>query len=90
MVKFDDKTEAEVMEIIKKYEYDNKNPLVLDYDFNGDEVVFNISINNARELEVADLQKIAEIIGGCFERIVVENQQYRFFYTYSDKCVCDM
>lgn len=90
MVKFDDKTEAEVLEIIKKYEYDENKPLILDYDIDGEEVVFNISINNARELAVPDLLKIADIIGGCFERIVVENQQYRFFYTYSDKCICDM
>lgn len=90
MVKFDDETEAKILEVIKKYEYDNKKPLVLDYDFNGEEVVFNISIDNVKELAVPDLLKIGEIIGGCFERILVVNQQYRFFYTYSDKCVCDM
>lgn len=90
MVKFNEETEEEILEIIKKYAYNNKQPLLLNYEFDGDEVVFNISINNVSELSVPDLLKIGEIIGGCFERFIVVNEQYRFFYTYSDKCVCDM
>ena len=41
-------------------------------------------------LPVDALQKIGEIIGGCFEYITVVNMEYRFYYTYSDKCVCKM
>lgn len=89
MVKFNEDIEKQVSEILKKHEFKHKTD-VLDYDILGDEVIFNVSINNSEKIPIDDLLKIAEIIGGCFEYITVVNEQYRFYYTYSDKCVCDM
>ncbi|MDO5849128.1 MAG: hypothetical protein Q4P18_06315 [Methanobrevibacter sp.] len=89
MVKFSEDIENQVLEILKKHEYADKSE-VLDYDILGDEVIFAVSINNSEKIPIDDLQKIAEIIGGCFEYITVVNEQYRFYYTYSDDCVCDM
>lgn len=89
MVKFNEDIEQQVLDIIKEHEYKDKLE-VLDYDILGDEVIFRVSINNSEKIPIDDLLKIADIIGGCFEYITVVNEQYRFYYTYSDKCVCDM
>lgn len=89
MVKFNEDIEQQVLDIIKQHEYKDKAE-VLDYDILGDEVIFNVSINNSEKIPLDDLLKIADIIGGCFEYITVVNEQFRFYYTYSDKCVCDM
>ncbi len=89
MVKFNENIEEEVLNILKKYEFKDKTK-ILDYERIGDEVIFRVSINNSEKIPIDELQKIADIIGGCFEYITVVNEQYRFYYTYSDDCVCDM
>ncbi|MCF0226032.1 MAG: hypothetical protein HUK28_01680 [Methanobrevibacter sp.] len=89
MVKFNEDIEKQVKDILKEHEYKNKTE-ILDYEIIGDEVIFKVSINNSEKIPIDDLQKIANIIGGCFQYITVVNEQYRFYYTYSDKCVCKM
>lgn len=89
MVRFTDEIEEQLLAIIKEYEYANKSG-ILDYDILGDEVIFKVSINNSDRIPNEALIKIADVIGGCFEYLTVVNEQYRFYYSYSDKCVCKM
>lgn len=91
MVEFSKEIQDKILAILKKFEYKEKEHEILDYDFEGDEVVFSISINNSKMIPVEDLMEIGELIGGCFKKITVVNEQYRFYYTYNpDKCVCEM
>ncbi|WP_276955446.1 hypothetical protein [Methanobrevibacter woesei] len=90
MLRFNEDIEKEIVNVIKEYEFASKVDDYLNYDFEGEKVIFSLSIAKGEMLPVDALQKIGEIIGGCFEYITVVNMEYRFYYTYSDKCVCKM
>lgn len=88
MVKLEEDIEKQVLNIVKKYQKEGLE--YLDYSIDGDYITFAISISSGQMLSVEDLQEIAAIIGGCFEKITVVNEQFRFYYTFSEDCICQM
>ena len=76
MVNLDKSVEEEILAIVEKYQKEDTK--LLNYLITDDEITFFSPVANGSQITVEDLQKVANILKGSFERMEIVNQEYRF------------